>query len=81
VYSKECAKGPQADRVGRGCGGLRGKGGPMWQTGPARPDPREDSNKSLIFEFQGVLEFGRTWRNSKKRFRRNLDMGIFPKFS
>jgi hypothetical protein len=53
----------------------------MWRTGPARPDPMEDSNKSLIFEFQGVLEFGRTWRNSKKRFRRNLDMGIFPKFS
>jgi hypothetical protein len=45
------------------------------------PDPREDSNKSLSFKFQGFLEFGKTWRNSIRRFRRNLDMGILPKFS
>jgi hypothetical protein len=50
----------------------------MWWTWP---DPREDSIKSLIFEFQGFLEFGKTSRNSRRRFRSNLDMGIFSKFS
>jgi hypothetical protein len=74
----DCAKGAWANWVGQGCGGLWGKGGPMRWTGP---DPREDSNKSLSFKFQGFLEFGKTWRNSIRRFRRNLDMGILPKFS
>jgi hypothetical protein len=41
------------------------------------PDPREDSNEKLIFEFQMNLEFGRTLRNFTRRFRRNLDMRIF----
>jgi hypothetical protein len=27
------------------------------------------------------LEFDRTWRNFIRRFRRNLDMRILPKFS
>jgi hypothetical protein len=31
----------------------------------------------MIFEFQGILEFGKTLRNSTRRFRTNLDMGIF----
>jgi hypothetical protein len=43
-------------------------------------DPRGDSNGNLIFKFQGFLEFGKTLRNYTRRFRRNLGMGIFPKF-
>jgi hypothetical protein len=39
-----------------------------------------DSKWELIFEFQGFLEFGWTLRISIGRFRRNLDMWIFPKF-
>jgi hypothetical protein len=34
----------------------------------------------LDFKFQRIWKFGKTWRNSTRRFRRNLDMGIFPKF-
>jgi hypothetical protein len=45
-----------------------------------RPDSRRDSNRKLIFEFQLNLNFGKTWRNSSRRSRRNLDMRIFPKF-
>jgi hypothetical protein len=45
--------------------------------GRARPDPREDSNEKLIFEFQINLEFGRTLKNFTRRFRRNLDTRIF----
>jgi hypothetical protein len=47
---------------------------------PVGPDPRKNSNGSLIFKFQGFLEFGKTWRNYTMRFKRNLDMGNFPKF-
>jgi hypothetical protein len=32
------------------------------------------------FEFQMNLDFGRTFRNFTRRFRRNLDMRMFPKF-
>jgi hypothetical protein len=49
-------------------------------TGPAGPDSEKDSNRKLIFEIQFHLDFGKIWRNSTKRFRRNLDMRIFPKF-
>jgi hypothetical protein len=34
----------------------------------------------MIFEFEGILEFGKTLRNSTRRFRRNLDMRFFSKF-
>jgi hypothetical protein len=67
--------------VKSGCytaGGLRV--GQCGWTGPAGPDPKGDSNGNLIFEFQGFLEFGKTLRNSTRRFKRNLGMGIFPKF-
>jgi hypothetical protein len=32
------------------------------------------------FEFQWILEFGKSLRICTKRFRSYLDMGIFPKF-
>jgi hypothetical protein len=54
----------------------RGSGLAWW----AGPNSREDSNKKLIFEFQMNLEFGRTLWNFTRRFRRNLEMLIFPKF-
>jgi hypothetical protein len=41
------------------------------RAGPIGPDPRKDSNESLNFEFQLKLDFGKTWRNSSRRFRRN----------
>jgi hypothetical protein len=43
------------------------------------PDSRRDSNRNLIFEFSMFLELGKTLRNCTRRFRRNLDMRIFPK--
>jgi hypothetical protein len=58
----------------------KGREGQCGQTGPTGLDPRGDSNGNLISEFQGFLEFGKTLRNSTRRFRRNLDMRIFPKF-
>jgi hypothetical protein len=57
-----------------------GRAGWHGWTGPAGLDTRGDSNGNLIFEFQGFLEFGKNLRNSTRRFRRNLGMGIFPKF-
>jgi hypothetical protein len=35
--------------------------------------------KEIPFEFQFILEFGRTLENCTGRFRRNFDMAIFPK--
>jgi hypothetical protein len=52
----------------------------LGRAGPVGPDPREDSNEKLIFEFQMTLEFDSTLRNFTRRFRSNLDMRIFPKF-
>jgi hypothetical protein len=43
-------------------------------------DPRGDFKWNMIFEFQMNLDFGKTLRISIRRFRRNLDMRIFPKF-
>jgi hypothetical protein len=37
------------------------------------------SSKKIIFEFQLILEFGRTLENCSRRFRKKFDMGIFPK--
>jgi hypothetical protein len=48
--------------------------------GSARPNHRRDSNGNDFFQFQMNLEFGNTLRISTRRFRRNLDMRIFPKF-
>jgi hypothetical protein len=35
--------------------------------------------KEFLFEFQLILEFGRTLKNCTRRFRKKFDMGIFPK--
>jgi hypothetical protein len=50
------------------------------EAGPTRPDPMRRFKQNLILNFKR-FKFGKTWRNSTGRFRRNLDMGIFPKFS
>jgi hypothetical protein len=42
--------------------------------------PGEDSKEKEIFEFQGFPKFGKTWKNSTRRFRRNFEVGISPKF-
>jgi hypothetical protein len=59
-------------------GGVCGEG---WaDTGGTRPaglDPRRRFKWKLIFEFQQFLEFGKTFRNFTRRFRRNLEMRIF----
>jgi hypothetical protein len=60
--------------------GRLSRAGACKQGGLAGPDPRRRFNKCLVFEFLGFLKFGRTWRNFTKRFGRNLDMGILPKF-
>jgi hypothetical protein len=46
----------------------------------AGPDPRERFQMEMIFEFQWNLKFGKTFRNSTWRFRRNLSIRIFPNF-
>jgi hypothetical protein len=50
------------------------------RVGPAGPDPGEKSKWKFDFEFQMNLDFGKDLRNFTMRFRRNLDMRIFPKF-
>jgi hypothetical protein len=37
---------------------------------------QERLNWNFIFKFQRILEFGKTLRNSTRRFRRNLDMAM-----
>jgi hypothetical protein len=37
------------------------------------------AQKEIPFEFQLILEFGRTLENCTRRFRKKFDMGIFPK--
>jgi hypothetical protein len=37
------------------------------------------AQKEILFEFQLILEFGRTFENCTRRFRKKFDMGIFPK--
>jgi hypothetical protein len=49
----------------------------MGETGPVEVDSTSRFQWKLIFEFQWILEFGRTLRISTWRFRRKLDMGIF----
>jgi hypothetical protein len=45
----------------------------------AGPKSKESFKTDLIFEFQRILNFGKTLEICPRRFRRNLDMGIFPK--
>jgi hypothetical protein len=37
------------------------------------------AQKEILFEFQLILEFGRTLENCTRGFRKKFDMGIFPK--
>ncbi len=62
-------------REGRWLAGLRGRAGRL-AAGPIGPKAKENSfpNKNWIFEFTKALEICR------RRFRRNFDMRIFPKF-
>jgi hypothetical protein len=73
----ECEKAFRADRAERGGSGLLGKVGRL---GRAVPVPREGFKMEIDFEFQMNLDFGKTLRNFTRRFRRNLDMIIFPEF-
>jgi hypothetical protein len=50
------------------------------RVGTTGPDPGEKSKWKFDFKFQMNLDFGKNVRNFTKRFRRNLDMRIFPKF-
>jgi hypothetical protein len=47
---------------------------------PAGSDPSRRFKHILVFKFQGFSEFDGTWRNFTRRFRRNFDMEILPKF-
>jgi hypothetical protein len=40
---------------------------------------RAQAQKGILFKFQLILEFGRTLENCTRKFRKKLDMGIFPK--
>jgi hypothetical protein len=70
----ECAKASQAEWGGDG---LRGGKGRCRRAGL---DPGGDFESKLIFEFRMNLDIGKNLRISIRRFRRNLDMRIFPKF-
>jgi hypothetical protein len=52
-------------------------GSGLGRSGPAGLISKEKSNMDLIFEFQEISEFGKALEICTKRFRRNLDMGIF----
>jgi hypothetical protein len=52
AYSEECTKGTRADWAGEGDGGWRRESELVRRIGLTRPNPREDSNKDLFFEFQ-----------------------------
>jgi hypothetical protein len=36
------------------------------------------NSKEILFEFQLILEFGRTLKICTRRFRKKFDMSIFP---
>jgi hypothetical protein len=72
-----------------GHAGLLGKQGRQWPekgSGPARqpkptgPESKKGLKSDLIFEFQWIFGIWQDLRNFIRRFRRNLDMRIFPKF-
>jgi hypothetical protein len=76
----EYAKALQPEWAERGGGGLWGKAGWHGWVGPAGLDPRRRFKQKLIFDFQMNLDFGKTLIIPTRRFRRNLDMRIFPEF-
>jgi hypothetical protein len=51
----------------------------MWQPRSDGLESKEDSNMDLIFEFQQISEFGKALGICRRKFRRHLYMGIFPK--
>jgi hypothetical protein len=64
-------------RGGAGEGGRAGRpDGPTGPWGRSGPKVMKNSfpNKNLVFDYSKALEFCR------RRFRRNFDMRIFPKF-
>jgi hypothetical protein len=65
-------RGPREEGVPGRVAGLRGRTDRL----AARPKVKKNSfpNKNLIFDYSKALEICR------RRFRRNFDMGIFPKF-
>jgi hypothetical protein len=59
--------------------------GPKTLVGPVQwPRPvgliKQKNQNGFIFEFKYISEFGKTLKNFTRRFRRNLDTRIFPKF-
>jgi hypothetical protein len=61
-------------------GGLRGGLGQLGVSWAGWVRHKIEFKWKFDFEFQMNLDFGRNLRNCTRRFRRNLDMGIFPKF-
>jgi hypothetical protein len=53
--------------------------GQCGRSGPAGPKSKESFKTDLIFEFQWILNFGKTLEICIERFRRNFNMGISPK--
>jgi hypothetical protein len=54
--------------------------GRIGETGLVGLDSRRRFQHKWGFKFQWILEFAKTLRISTRRFRRNFDVGIFPKF-
>jgi hypothetical protein len=50
-----------------------------WEARWVGPVPGEISNGKTDFDFQLILDFDKNLANFTRRFRRNLDMRIFPK--
>jgi hypothetical protein len=59
----------------RGSGPTEGRGPGGW----AKNRRWAQAQKEILFEFQLILEFGRTLENCTRRFRKKFDMRIFPK--
>jgi hypothetical protein len=75
-------RGPVAGGGNGPMGGQRGVGRPGWKERWAAAGPNLElgqNSKRFFFEFQLILEFGRTLENCTRRFRRNFDIEIFPK--
>jgi hypothetical protein len=82
MYYQEYAEAFGPTRPGEGQSGLQ-RGGERGDWLAIKEDwvgPQGRFKETLIFEFQKDLDFDKTERNCIRRFRRDLDMGIFPKF-
>jgi hypothetical protein len=76
----EYAKALWAEWAKQGGGDLRGKVDQRGRAGLTGLDPSRRFKWKLIFKFQMNLDFGKNLWISTRRFRRNLDIRIFPKF-